>query len=348
MLINIPSLLRIKPNVIEKTGKYLVENNFQKICLFWGEGLEEIFGRTIWASLNEYKIDVLQNKELATDNLKEIFDLYLQMPKDIDAFLVIGGGKAIDVGKYLAHISKHPLIAVPTAISNDGFCSSLSSLKVEGCKRTLQTCLPYGVLIDTNIISRAPNHFFYSGIGDLICKYTAIYDWKLAFHKTGLPVNDFAVSVAYTAADNFINFPNKDKSNLEFIRAFANSLMLSGIAMEIAGNSRPASGSEHLISHAYDQVSSTPSMHGLQVGVATYAIAWLQNSSFDKIKDSILQSGFCEFMSKNKLNKVDFAEAIKLAPTMKQNFYTILNEPNSIEKLLQFIEEDSLMNKMIE
>lgn len=122
---------------------------------------------------------------------------------------------------------------------------------------------------------------------------------------------------------------------------------MTGISMIIAGGSRPASGSEHLISHAYDAVASKPSLHVLQVGVASYAVSAIQGETHERLKQDILESGFFEFMKENPLNKQDFLKAILMAPQIKENFHTILSERGSIECLERFIEEDELMQAML-
>jgi glycerol-1-phosphate dehydrogenase [NAD(P)+] len=207
--------------------------------------------------------------------------------------------------------------------------------------------LPHAVIIDTEIIRNSPEQFIYSGMGDLFCKVTSIFDWKLAFKKVHEYVNDFAAVITNNALDAFVHYAHKDIMCLEFIRVVAGSLMMSGIAMEIAGSSRPASGSEHLISHAYDKIATKPSLHGLQVGVASYVVSYLQEETYETLKTIIQECGFAAYMSKHKLNKKDFMDAVKFAPNIKEHYYTILSEKDSIKKLIDFVEKDSLINQML-
>ena len=348
MQITVPSLLRIKPKAISKIGKYLAQKKCLQIALFWGEGIQELLGETVKISLENSEINIISEKVWASGHLEDIFEQSLELAgSKTKAILAIGGGKVIDCCKYMAFSNQIPLFTAPTAISNDGFCSPMSSLLVKGKKRSLKTTLPQGVIIDTEIIQKAPPKFFFSGIGDLISKHTSIFDWKLSFKRTGEYVDDFAVMVSFNALENCVNYPDKDLNNLEYLQIVASSLLLSGVAMEIAGSSRPASGSEHLISHAYDQIAQTPSMHGLQVGVASYAISYLQEQTFHKVEKDLQRTGFFSFMQTNPLNKQEFLEAIKLAPSLKENFYTILSEKNNISKLLQFVQEDEFINQML-
>src|SRR4029078_11880134 len=123
------------------------------------------------------------------------------------------------------------------------------------------------VIIDPGVCRDAPAVLTLSGVGDLVAKFTAVRDWKLAFHATGEPVGAFAALLSEGSIHAYLSHPVFD---LDGIRLLATVLMLNGIAMEICGSSRPASGSEHLISHALDATSARPRLHGLQVGLATY------------------------------------------------------------------------------
>ena len=97
----------------------------------------------------------------------------------------VGGGKALDVAKYIAFLLRLPYLSLPTSLSNDGFCSPQSSLTVENRRRTVPSAMPFGVVLDTAVSLNAPESLWHSGVGDLVSKFTAITDWKMAFHATG-------------------------------------------------------------------------------------------------------------------------------------------------------------------
>src|SRR5947209_12015318 len=107
--------------------------------------------------------------------------------------------------------------------------------------------------------------------------------------RTGEPVDDFAALLSDGSIHGYLGHPQFD---LEGIRLLATALMLNGIAMEICGSSRPASGGEHLISHALDATSARPRLHGLQVGVATYLVSILQGENTEKIAALFDATGF--------------------------------------------------------
>ncbi|MFV0627433.1 MAG: iron-containing alcohol dehydrogenase family protein [Alphaproteobacteria bacterium] len=345
--INIPYLLKIGQGKTKKIGKYLVDKGMNRVALFMGYGIEDILGKELYAGLEAQKITVSYKMVVDDIDIDTITHTAFNLPK-VDAILGIGGGKALDFAKYSAYLLKLPFISVPTSTSNDGFCSPTSSLTVQGKRKTVKSGIPYGVVIDLDIIKNSPSIFFYSGIGDMVSKITALWDWKEAFNKGFERFNDFASLLAYNSLDLLFLKHSSDISSVEFQRSLANSLMMSGISMEVAGTSRPASGSEHLISHALDALSEKPKMHGVQVGVATYLCALLQNNPhLPRVKDILLNTGFFEFAKTTPFNKKEFIDALKLAPSIKTDYYTILSEKESFEKALKFIETDEILKELI-
>lgn len=347
MEISVPSLLRIKPNALHKIGKYLRDCGFTEIAILYGEGVKEMFFPILEISFASSEIKVLYEETVGTNNLDDAFQTAKNISSRIKAIVALGGGKAIDYCKYIGLITQLPVISVPTLISNDGFCSPFSSMLVNGKRKTVKTKIPDGVIVDTQIIQKIPAKFIYSGMGDLFCKITSVFDWKLAYKKTGETVNDFAAIICTNAVDTFKYYQNKEIANLEYLGILISSLLMTGIAMEIAMSSRPASGSEHLISHAYDRIAKKPSIHGLQVGVASYAVSYLQEITHETVKTIVQESGFLQQMTETRLDKKEFLLAIQHAPEIKENYYTILSEKNNISRLIEFVESDPLMKKMV-
>ncbi|MGM0509418.1 MAG: iron-containing alcohol dehydrogenase family protein [Fusobacteriota bacterium] len=347
MEISIPSLLRIKPNALYKIGKYLRKAKYKKIALFFGEGIKDLFSEQIIISLESSEIKIAHEEVVKDNDISNVFESTFSIPSGVDAMVAVGGGKVIDYCKYIAFLQQLPFISIPTSISNDGFCSPVSSLYINGKRKTLKAKIPDGVILDTKIIKDCPDRFIYSGIGDLVSNITAIRDWKMAAKLREEAVNDFAVLVSQNAVENFINYDNKDTNDIEFIRLIAGSLVMNGVSMEISKSSRPSSGSEHLISHAYDLISEKPSMHGIQVGVATYCISYVQDNGFEEIEEVLQKSGFIEYVTENPLNKEEFIKSVREGVNIKEDFYSTLSEEENIEKVLDFIENNENCKKML-
>ncbi|MCL2521434.1 MAG: iron-containing alcohol dehydrogenase family protein [Erysipelotrichales bacterium] len=345
--IEIPYLLKIGSNKTSRIGKYLYDKGMLRIALFMGEGIEALVGKTLRDSLKTNGIEILYEQIVSSVEIDDITHLAFSLPT-VTAIVGVGGGKTLDFAKFASHLLRIPFISVPTSISNDGFGSSSASLTIRGKRKSVKAASPFGIVIDLDIIKNIPDIFMYSGIGDMISKITALKDWQIARDKGLARFVDFASMMAYNSLDILFLKHSFDIRCESFQRSLASSLMISGLAMEIAGSSRPASGSEHLISHALDEIAENPKMHGIQVGIATYLCALLQNNEqIENIKLVFEKTGFLSFAQKNPFRYDEFVEALKLAPSIKRNFYTILSEPDSFKRAIDFIKNDSLLKTVI-
>ncbi len=265
-----PHPRRVKPGALERVGIYATRHEFRRIALFYSKDLSSDLHDALTDSLVAERIAIVSQVPVEAASFEEAAELAVTLPSRIDAIIGFGGGKALDVAKYVAFLSRLPYVAVPTSLSNDGICSPQSSLTVAEKRRSFPSSMPMGVIIDTRVCLGAPEVLWHSGVGDLVAKFTAVADWKLAFHAKGEPVDDFAALLSDASVYQFIGRPEYD---LEGMRLLGSALLLNGISMAICGSSRPASGSEHLISHALDSLSQRPRLHGLQVGVASYLMS---------------------------------------------------------------------------
>lgn len=346
--INVPYLLKIGEGKIAKIGKYLADKEMREIALFFGEGVERLIGNGFSDGLTRAKIKVSRKETVTSVELENIAHTAFSLSSGVKAVVGVGGGKALDFAKYAAYLLRLPYIAVPTVMSNDGFCGPSASLTVEGKRKSVKSDIPFGVVIDLNIIKTNPDVFLYSGIGDMVSKITALRDWKDAFRKGYERFNDFAALMAYNSLDILFLKHTFDIRSAEFQRSLANSLLIGGIAMEMAGSSRPASGSEHLISHALDAISAKPKAHGIQVGAATYLCALLQkNENLKDVHTVLTQTGFWDFAAQNPFDRNEFLQALKLAPSIKSGYYTVLSEPDAFDRAVGYLETDETLKKII-
>ena len=192
------------------------------------------------------------------------------------AYLVaVGSGTVHDITRYCAYLRKIPFVSCPTAASVDGFCSSVAAMTWEGAKKTLTAVAPTLVVADLNVISQAPIRLARSGFGDMIGKYIALTDWRIGHALTGefycrriAELTEEATQAVLDCADGIVA---GDQSAYEKLTG---GLLLSGIAMQMMGNSRPASGAEHHISHCIEMEPEglgvhSDALHGEKVGVGT-------------------------------------------------------------------------------
>ena len=307
-------------------GTYLKDLRLEKVVILFGNGLIEMFGMDVMKSLAEMGIDVLEYQVLDTVRLEDLTSLAFSMPAKTQAVIGIGGGKVIDAAKYCGFLRNLAFISIPTSASSDGFSSASASLLVEGRRKSVPARLAYGIVVDTQIIKSAPKKFIYSGIGDMVSKITALYDWKFEEEHGYGKVNDFATMIAKKAVNSFVRTPFESIEEDLFIKELLDSLAMSGIANEIAGSSAPTSGSEHLISHALDKMLEQPQLHGIQVGIATYLMSVVQDHRYKRVNTIFTQTGFWDFVKTLGMRRVDFEQAIDLAPSIKPFRHTYLHE----------------------
>jgi glycerol-1-phosphate dehydrogenase [NAD(P)+] len=334
----IPTLVRIIPRALDRLGLYARRNNFKKVVLLYSRDLDPALVARVDHGLAAEAVKVLERVDVLSSSFEHAQEVFETLPSGTDAIIGFGGGKALDVGKYVAFLSRTPYISAPTALSNDGFCSPQSSLEFKGKRRSFPSAMPFGVVVDTEACLNAPRFLWLAGIGDIAAKITAVQDWRLAFKARGTVVNDFAALLSDATAFQLMANPSRD---LEGVRLLATSLMLNGIAMEVCGSSRPASGSEHLISHAIDLITTRPRLHGLQVGVATYMVSQLQGQGTERITALFDRTGFWEAIKEQPFSRDEWIEAFKMAPTVKTDFYTILSEKDHTADLIKIMDTDS-------
>jgi len=333
----IPELVRVKPGALDRMGIYAERQQFKRVVLFFSQGLDERLLARLSGSLQSQNIQILQRTEVESISFERVTELFHQAPRNADAIIGFGGGKALDVAKYIAFLYRLPYLSVPTSLSNDGFCSPQSSLIIGDRRSPLPSAMPFGVILDTAVCLDAPETLWHSGVGDLASKFTAVTDWKLAFHAQGTPVDDFAALLSDASVYQFLASPRRD---LEGMRLLGTALLLNGISMSICGSSRPASGSEHLISHALDSLSKRPRLHGLQVGVAAYLISLLQNQNSGRIAALFDATGFWRAIASDPFDRAEWLEAARIAPTMKSDFYTVLSSRDCLPEIETALDSD--------
>ena len=220
-----------------------------------------------------YIIHIIDRDHPAPDE-KIVGEAMMYCPNDCDSVIAVGGGVINDTCKVVASAKNVPDIIVATAPSMDGFASATSSMERGGLKVSLNTKCPDAVIGDPTILSTAPKHMVASGIGDMLAKYVSLVEWQIAkviIDEYYCPVVSKMVSGALEVC--VISAPLAVEGDKDALCAVMEGLVISGLAMNYAGVSRPASGMEHYISHIIDMRAlefGTPwDLHGIQCGIAT-------------------------------------------------------------------------------
>jgi glycerol-1-phosphate dehydrogenase [NAD(P)+] len=213
--------------------------------------------------------DYLHANEISTAEVLK------QLEKEATVLIAVGGGTIHDIVRYCANERDIPFIAVPTAASCDGFCSTVAAMTWEGYKNTMNCVAPALVVADLSVIREAPQYLTNSGVGDIIGKYTALADWRIAHAVTGEKVCERIYSVMKDATDCVWDHARGTLTgDTAAYEAVTYGLIMSGLAMQMLKTSRPASGGEHHISHMIETepeafASHSDALHGEKVGVGT-------------------------------------------------------------------------------
>jgi glycerol-1-phosphate dehydrogenase [NAD(P)+] len=244
-----------------------------------------------------------------------------------EALLGIGGGKVIDVAKLAASNHQLPFLSIPTAASHDGISSPRAHIKDLEQPTSIETQAPLAIIADLDIISKSPYRLTASGCGDIISKYTAVQDWILAHKVKNEYYGEYAANLALMSAKLVFKNANAIRSQKESgIRVVLEALISCGVAMSIAGSSRPCSGSEHLFSHALDVVAPNSALHGEQCGVGAILMAYLQRKGWRKIKKNLRIIGAPTTAEALGIEPKSIIDALTLAHTLRPDRYTILGD----------------------
>lgn len=346
--ISIPIILEVGVDKMGNIGRYIKKAGISKYVVFFGTGIRELFGDVVHNSLTEIKgLKLLAQYDYDNNALENLMSKAFSLPSQTEAIIGIGGGKVLDVAKYIAFINDLPFISVPTSTAHDGFASSGCSLYVNGRRTSVHARMPYGIIVDTGVIKNSPDKFIFSGIGDIISKITAVYDWQFEESHGKTVVDDFAVMIAKKSVNSIARMSFNSIKEDFFIKELVDSLTMSGISMEVAGSSAPASGSEHLISHSLDKLLEKPYLHGIQVGIATYIMSRVQEHRFERVNKFLTQTGFFNHVADIGLKAADLEQAIETAPGIKPNRYTFIHIPEYREKAKKLLYEDEVLKKIL-
>ncbi|KIP22720.1 MULTISPECIES: iron-containing alcohol dehydrogenase family protein [Anoxybacillus] len=343
MNIPIPSILEIGEGVICRIDELMKTYRFSKAVILFDDFTYQTYEKEMKRAISSAAVHTvcLPPQLDIVDIMKKAFEL-----PHCDVMMAMGGGAVIDCGKYMAFLRQVPFLSIPTSASNDGFASTNCSLLVNGKKTTVPAKVPFGILADLRIVQQAPDRFILAGVGDLMSNITALYDWEFEQNHGVSRVNAFAAMISKKAVNSFIRTPMQNIKHPIFLKELISSLTMGGISTVISGNSAPISGSEHLISHALDQISESPHMHGIQVGIATYIMAHVQQHRAERITKVFTRTGFFDYVKTLRLNKKEYREAINIAPTIKPNRYTYIHDEQYRKRAIQLLDEDPILQEI--
>lgn len=308
----------------------------KQVIIVTEENLKQLFGGIIEEIQHDFKNCRVYSVDDGSFDAAVALAKYVCM-NNINVIIGFGGGKVLDIAKYAAFVSKAMYLCLPTTLSNDSLASPVAVLGTEGsARKTFQCTIPDGIIVDVNVIMRAPEKQILAGVGDTISKYTALNDWKLAHEKHNSQVDDFAYMISKMAFNTICFNEEKDIKSKSFIKVLTQALVMGGLAMEIAGDSRPSSGSEHLFCHALEEyyADQVNVPHGIAVAMGSYPACIFQQRNIGKITRLLKEYKLPVKPSDWGITEEIFTGAWQRASSTRADRYTILNETDlSAERL---------------
>lgn len=266
----------IKSGALLKLPSLLQAEGLHYPCILCDDNTYAAAGKQVEALLPAGSKICLSPHGLHADE-KAVEKILSALPPEADVLLAVGAGTIHDIARYAAFLKGIPFFSVPTAASVDGFVSTVAAMSWHGFKKTLPAKAPLYVVADSSIFAEAPYRLTASGVADLLGKYTAIADWRIAHLITGeylcprvCRLMEEALSKASTCLEEL------PARHLTAFEELMHALVLSGLAMQLVGNSRPASGAEHHLSHFWEMEvinGHLEALHGEKVGVGLLAVS---------------------------------------------------------------------------
>ncbi len=323
-IVTSPLFIDVRAGAVDGLADLLADQRVSPhgdVAVVVGEGLGARVAETIRARLpNAAVFSVAGGTLAAATELEKNLRV-----RSWDAVVGIGGGKTLDVAKFASFRLGLPMVSVATSLAHDGVASPVAVLDHDGGRGSYGVHIPVAVVVDLDFVRAAPVTLTRSGIGDVISNLSAAADWRLAAEVRGERIDGLALTVARTAAEALVHRADSIESD-DFLMALAEGLILSGLAMSIAGSSRPCSGGCHEISHAIDKLFPSTATHGEQVALGALFTFFLREDqeTFGDLDTCMRRYGLPRSPVEIGLTAEQFADAVLAAPSTRPDRYTIL------------------------
>ena len=317
----------IESEAIKKLSMIMEKEGFKNITIICDENTYAAAGEEIKEIIPKGKFINLKSENLHANEIA-VQKVYECLSVENDVLIALGSGTIHDITRYVAYNKDIPFISVPTAASVDGFVSTVAAMTWRGYKKTFTAVSPIYVVADTDIFKEAPYRLTASGVSDLIGKYTALVDWKISSIVIGEYICNKVCNMEIDAVNKLCEcVDDLVLGKLEAYEQLMYALILSGLAMQIIGNSRPASGAEHHMSHLWEMEvinKHLDAYHGEKVSVGLILVM----EEYKKIKKSI-ENGRCRVKKYYGLEEDMLKEVFK-----SREMYDSIMKENTPDPLL--------------
>lgn len=296
-------------------------------------------------------------EDILIPNEQAVGRMFMEFEAHTGLIVSVGSGTLNDMAKYLSSRTGVPYIIVCTAPSMDGYAADGAPLICNGFKNSFVATLPYAIVGDTDIMKEAPMHLIQAGFGDVIGKITALADWYLSKQMTGEYYCETCVTLVQRALDKVTSSAEgilkRDETAILYL---IEALTLTGVAMGLIGVSRPASGSEHQLSHFWEMTAIAegryPDLHGIKVGIGTPIIAEMYELLADEIPaearalcpsreyiDNLLRTAGCKLLpQESHIDRELFHKSMMGACSIRKR-YTILSRAEELGRMKEIADK---------
>lgn len=292
-------LVVLEEGALNRVPLFLQEKSYGKAVICADRHTDPVAGEALAESLaaagigvRTVRIEPDKQGDVIADE-RSVVQLILEVKAcKADVVIAAGAGTLHDITRFAAYATGIPFVSVPTAPSVDGFNSKGSPLILRGDKITVQAIGPEAIFADLNVLANAPASMIAAGFGDMIGKYTSLFDWKFGSIVQGEPYDaEIAGMTAAALRQCAANADAIASCKLDGIRLLMDALLQSGQAMLQLGHSHPASGSEHHLSHYWEleflRLGKRPVLHGAKVGVACAIVADLYRHAAERLAEMV-------------------------------------------------------------
>ena len=335
-------------DVIRRLPEILSDYAKDKIYILCDQNTYKAAGQKVKETLEgadfQVKCNVLNSgNQILIPDERAVGKMFMELEADTGMIVAVGSGTLNDMAKYMSSRTKIPYTIVCTAPSMDGYASSGAPLMNGGCKISYTATLAYAIVGDTDVMKEAPMRMILAGYGDIIGKLTCLADWRLSHELTGEYYCETIVKLVQKAIQKVVDHrKGLEQRQEEAVRYLIEALTLTGVAMGLAGNSRPASGAEHMLSHYWEMKviarGENPELHGIKVGIATPVIAEVFDEMQDLLPESVKEMAPSADQIKTLMKEAGAPIKPQEAGLDKDLFYRGILEGNTVRERFSILD----------
>lgn len=283
---------------------------------------------------SKVNINSISTTEL-TKNVSVLDEKIKKFPNNINLIVALGGGTAIDIGKYISYIMNKKLIAIPSMLSTNVYSTNKVALIVNESKMTLSAKMPDEIIIDCEFLAKSSKYNLY-GLVDIFSIYTALYDWKIADNDNKEKIDSKIFNQANELLEETLLFV-KDKMPTDIEKSIGQIYKIvgnAGLITNIYGTGRPESGSEHILAKEIEQHIKIH--HGISVSISIIIMSLIQNQLSKEIYDTLLKIGVLNNLEESGITRDFLFKTLKVLKA-KPDRYSIVDIYSRDDKFINEI-----------